>query len=185
MTDRITQSEFQQMRSSASGRKLSDVAAAAMERTGEALKTQPAPSSARKTASPKPPTEHEEQVVLLQWVETSKTKWPELEMLFAIPNGAKLPYRKVTKKGVAISHERTKMLKEGMRPGVPDLMLAIARRDYHGMFIEMKRAKKSLSTVSPEQRAWIEALTRRGYYAVICYGADEAKAAIESYLGAQ
>ena len=46
MTDRITQSEFQQMRSLASGRKLSDVAAAA---------------NARKIASPKPPTEHEEQ----------------------------------------------------------------------------------------------------------------------------
>ena len=48
MVERITQSEFRQMRSSASGRKLSDVAAAAMEWVGEAVKTQPAPSNARK-----------------------------------------------------------------------------------------------------------------------------------------
>lgn len=150
---------------------------------GDEIKTQPAVRKCKKAVLPKPPTEHEEQVALMEWVRAMEPELPELQMLFAIPNGAKLPYRKVTKKGVAISHERAKMLKEGMRPGIPDLMLPVARRDYYGCFIEMKRAKKSLSVISPEQQAWIDALTQKGYFAVICYGAEEAKATILNYLG--
>lgn len=60
MVDRITQSEFRQMRSSASGTSLREIAGAALSKSG-GENAQPAPSNARKIASPKPPTEHEEQ----------------------------------------------------------------------------------------------------------------------------
>ena len=34
------------------------------------------------------PSEHQEQVYIFQWAELNKNKYPELEMLFAIPNGS-------------------------------------------------------------------------------------------------
>jgi len=140
---------------------------------------------AKRKAKPKSPTEHEEQVFLMEWADRELFKYPQLSLLFAIPNGAKLPYRRVTNKGVAISHERRKMLKEGMRAGVPDLMMAYPSKGFHGLFIEMKRAEKSLSTVSEAQRDWITNLCANGYRAEICYGWEAARDVILDYLGAK
>ena len=91
---------------------------------------------------------------------------------FAIPNGTHIK-----------SHAgRAKAHREGLKKGVPDMMVAVANKDYHGLLIEMKRAKKSLSTVSPSQRKWNIALNKNGYYAVICYGHTEAIQCIDMYL---
>lgn len=72
--------------------------------------------------------------------------------------------------------------KQGMKKGFPDNFIAEPRGKYHGLFIELKRAKKSLSNKSPEQRRWIKALAKKGYKAVFCYGAEEAKRAVLEYL---
>ena len=57
MTDRITQAEFRQMRSSASGKSLREIAEAAQSKASGG-KTQPAPSNARKMrlVLPMPPS---------------------------------------------------------------------------------------------------------------------------------
>lgn len=100
------------------------------------------------------------------------------DWLFAIPNGGSR--RKLTGR---VSLEALRMRREGVRAGVPDLMLAIPSGSWHGLFIEMKRREKSASRVSPDQKTWLERLQRRGYRAEICYGADEAIALIREYLG--
>ena len=138
----------------------------------------------RKSATIKPPTEYEEQVELFVWADRMFYRLPELDLLFATINGAKMPYGK-NKNGHRFSKEAMRQKKAGLKSGVPDLILPVARRDYYGLFIELKRAKKSLSVVSDEQKQWIEKLTARGYLAVICYGAEEAKAVILNYLGAK
>lgn len=114
--------------------------------------------------------EHDEQVALVQWADYQRFNGEAIgEDLFAIPNGAR------TSMSVA------KRLKaEGLRSGVPDLMLAIPVAQYHGLFIEMKARGKY---PSPEQRARIERLQRRGYKAVCCQGFDAARVEIERYLG--
>jgi hypothetical protein len=182
------------LKSSASGNDLRGIAEAAFAAQGKPLvvskvvKAGQSKAEAsqkprkRKPAAPKPPTEHEEQVSLIQWAESQSARLPALRMLFAIPNGAKLPYRKVTAKGVAISHERRKMLAEGMRPGVPDAFLACPSNGQNGLFIEMKRAQKSLSKTSPEQLSWHSALSAMGYRVEVCYGCEAAKNAILNYL---
>ncbi len=88
---------------------------------------------------------------------------------FAIPNGGK---RSKT--------EAARMVAQGVRPGVPDLMIPRAAGKYHGLFIEMKREKGS--TTTSDQKAWIAALNAEGYYARVCKGFDEARETIELYM---
>lgn len=100
------------------------------------------------------------------------------DWLFAIPNGGSR--RRLTGR---VSLEALRMRREGVRAGVPDLMLAIPSGEWNGLFLEMKRRVKSASRVSPEQKMWQERLRERGYRAEVCYGADEAIALIREYLG--
>lgn len=112
-------------------------------------------------------SEHAHQVTLINWFDAA---YPKLsERLFAIPNGG---HRHVA--------TAKKMKSEGVRAGVPDCMLPVAKGGYHGIFIELKKTKTG--RVSKEQKAWNEFLNEQGYLAVICYGFDEAKKAIEEYL---
>ena len=92
------------------------------------------------------PLEHEEQASLISWCFAAQKLIPELSMLFAIPN-----------QGAA----RLKNLQtEGVMKGVPDLFLAVARGQYHGLFIELKRRKGG--KVSFEQTQWLNELTIQG-----------------------
>lgn len=135
----------------------------------------------RKPAAPKPPTEHQEQAELFRWSRSQIKTIPALRMLFAIPNGAKLPYGK-NRNGQRFSKEAMKLKKEGLEPGVPDTFLAYPAAGKYGLFIEMKRAKKSLSTTSPEQLAWHSALSAMGYRVEVCYGWEAARDVILNYL---
>ncbi|MBQ6344111.1 MAG: VRR-NUC domain-containing protein [Anaerolineaceae bacterium] len=116
------------------------------------------------------PTEHEEQVSLFKWADQMSGEYPALKLLFAIPNGS---YK-------SISAAR-RFSAEGLRPGVPDICLPVASRQCHALYIEMKRIKGG--RISPEQKAWINMLTRAGNLAVVCYGAASAKSVIMEYLG--
>ena len=117
------------------------------------------------------PYEHDEQVAVKEWAESMEATEPDLWGLHAIPNGGQ-------------RHKKTAadLKAEGVKSGVPDLDLPIARGKYIGLRIEMKRRKKSLSKVDPEQVKWIDWLRAQGHMVAVCYGADEAIAVIERYL---
>lgn len=115
------------------------------------------------------PTEHQEQVALFDWAAWQAGLWPELRLLYAIPNGGKREIRTAA------------MLKsEGVKPGVPDICLPIPRGGKHGLYIELKRRKGG--TVSPAQEAWIRALCLQGYECCVCCGWDQARETILRYL---
>ena len=118
-------------------------------------------------APPQPtvPTESEEQEALFAWCLANG-----IDMVH-IPNE-----RKCT------AYVAGQLLRQGMRKGFPDNFIPIARGGFHGLFIELKRAKKSLSKKSPEQREWVKKLNAAGYKAVFCYGAEEAKKVISEYI---
>ena len=111
------------------------------------------------------PTEHAEQVSLIQWFDKA---YPELR-IFSIPNGGK--------RGKL---EAMRLQMEGVRPGVPDLMLPEPRGGFHGLFVEMKRTKGG--SVSAEQKDWMAYLLGKGYQVKICKGYVEARKEIECYL---
>lgn len=69
--------------------------------------------------------------------------------------------------------------RQGVKAGVPDICLPVARNGYHGLYIELK-AGKNKATKSQEK--WQVFLNSQGYYAVICYGWHEAAKVIEEYL---
>lgn len=115
------------------------------------------------------PYESAEQAALFKWAHMARGKWPELGMLFHIPNG-----------GSRDPREAHNLKLQGVRPGVPDICLPVPRGGFHGLFIELKRRKGG--TVSEDQRGWIDALTRQGYRATVCRGWDAARAEIELYL---
>jgi hypothetical protein len=119
------------------------------------------------------PTEHQEQVWLFRWAAFNEHRYPELRWMFAVPNGAYLGYRVRQIRGA-------KLKAEGLRRGVPDIFLPVAKRDYHGLFIEMKRVKGGKK--SDAQIAWKEALEQNGYLVLICEGWLMARANIEWYL---
>lgn len=115
------------------------------------------------------PTESAEQQLLFQWARMQSGKYPELTLLYHIPNEGKRSHK-----------TGARMKAEGLKTGVPDICLPVARGGHHGLYIELKRVKNSRVTVA--QMAWIEALTRQGYVAAVCRGADEAIELITRYM---
>lgn len=114
--------------------------------------------------------EHKEQVNLIQWwTYTSKSFGIDENLLFAIPNGGQ--------RAIVVA---SKLKAEGVRPGIPDLLLAYPNNQYHGLFIEMKKQKGGV--VSEYQKNCIKLLNDAGYHAIICHGWLDAKEAIEQYL---
>lgn len=114
------------------------------------------------------PTEHDEQVALFQWAAANEEEHEELKLLFAVPNGGYRPMATAAQ-----------LKAEGVRAGVPDVCLPVARGRFHSLWIEMKRKP---NTTSDAQRAWLDALRRYGHCAVVCWSANEAINSIISYL---
>jgi len=115
------------------------------------------------------PTESQEQQTLFAWARLMEKKHPELEFLTHIPNG-----------GFRNKSEAARFKAEGVRKGFPDIILPVARQGYHSLAIELKRRQGGRLTT--EQRYWLNNLTRQGWYARVCNGADEAIRVIDWYL---
>ena len=94
-------------------------------------------------------SEHAEQKHLMVWAATMSLTVPAYESLFAIPNG-----------GQRTKAAAGKLKAEGVKPGVPDLFLAIARGKSKGLFIELKRLQNG--RVSPDQAIWHTRLRGNG-----------------------
>ena len=70
----------------------------------------------------------------------------------------------------------------GLSAGFPDLIVFQTPPKFpnsKGLGIEMKRAKKSASRVSPEQKQWLKTLEQHGYICMVAYGAAEAIAKLQ------
>ena len=126
-------------------------------------------STQRRAAAFRVPTESEEQQALFQWAGLQRGKYPELDLLYHIPNG-----------GNRSKAEAGRFKAEGVKAGVPDICLPVARGCFHGLYVELKREKGSKT--SDEQKRWIEKLSKQGYFAVVCRGWTKAAEAIVLYL---
>lgn len=116
-------------------------------------------------------TEAQEQEAVIRWAEMSTGRYPELALLFHIPNGGS---RRDAREGAHLK-------KLGVRAGVPDLFLPVPRGAYHGLFIEMKREKGGRT--SKDQEMWLLALGSKGYATYVANGFEEARQMLEEYLG--
>lgn len=114
-------------------------------------------------------TESQEQQLLFEWAVLAAGRWPELALMYHIPNG-----------GSRSKSEAGRFRAEGVKAGVPDICLPVAQGGYHGLYIELKRVKGG--RVSTAQQGWIAALRDQGYYACVCKGWDDAAHVIKKYL---
>ncbi len=112
--------------------------------------------------------EDNEQICLMEWAAAQSGKFPELSLIFHIPNGGKRNAR-----------EASRFKRMGVKAGVPDLFLPVPRGGCHGLFIELKAPRGRLSDY---QCGWLESLKASGYAVSVCYGCNEAQRDILEYL---
>ena len=113
-------------------------------------------------------SEAQEQIAVMRWAELQSHIYPELNLLFHIPNGSNK------------SKAQAGLFKAmGLKSGVPDLFLPVARQCYHGLFIEMKTKKGVLST---SQEWWLFELQKQGYRVDIARSFEEAIETLRGYL---
>ena len=134
-----------------------------VELNGDTLKLPAQKRAMRPVAS-----EEVEQIRLFQMVEERLPEYPDLRLLFHVPNGG---HRSKATAG--------RLKASGVKAGVPDLLLLVPRGKYHGMACELKVQGGMLS---PSQRVWLESLEEKGYYTAVALGADEALERLVGYL---
>lgn len=122
------------------------------------------------------PTEHAEQVAVIQWwaIYAAAHKI-DARLLMAIPNAQKF-MSLARNMHAALATIRA----EGFRDGVPDLLLAVPILKRHGLFVELKRLDGKLKA---EQHSFGMLLQSQGYAWAMAKGAKEAIRAISAYLG--
>ena len=113
-------------------------------------------------------TESSEQQALFEWVEIASKQIPELRLLHAIPNSGK---RHIV--------TAVRMKKEGVKAGVSDIFLPVARGGFYGLYMELKIKGGKLTD---KQREWIELTREQGYMSIVCFGWEMARREIEWYL---
>ena len=117
----------------------------------------------------KPPKEAEEQSMLFNWADWKSYKYPELQLMYHVPNG-----------GSRNKIEAARLKAQGVKPGVPDICLPVARSGYHGLYIELKRQEGG--RVSDNQMVMLQNLADQGYAVSVCKGWKAASKVIKDYL---
>ena len=112
--------------------------------------------------------EHQHQVALFDWARLEAATTPDLDLLYAIPNG-----------GARSAAVGARLKAEGVKAGMPDVHLPVPRGQWASLYIELKAPG---GKVAPHQRDMLAALERAGNRAVVCLGWLEARAAITDYL---
>jgi len=110
-----------------------------------------------------------EQAALIKELELSLPAVAAL--IYHVPNGGH------RHKLVAI-----KLKGQGVKAGVPDLVLPMARGGYFGLYLEFKATAPNDAAVSASQHAWIRRLSEQGYLAIVCRGHFDAMEQIRAYL---
>lgn len=112
-----------------------------------------------------------QQEIILWWEENCSTWNAESHELFHIPNG------------LIASNQIRNVKALGVRPGIPDLFLAIPNDVYAGLFIELKAPSVDKTRgLSRVQTRMVARLNLRGYSAVVVNELEDAIMAITAYM---
>jgi hypothetical protein len=96
---------------------------------------------------------------------------PELEWLYAIPNGG---WRGMSQGGA--------LKAEGVKSGVADIFWPVARHGLRGLYIEMKKENGTPSNFSEEQLDFAAFVIREGYGWYPSFGWEQAAKIIKWYF---
>lgn len=134
--------------------------------------------------------EEAEQAALVEWaayvsiLDDDRKPVQLCELIIAIPNGAHLAGDD-KQRGMQMG----RLIAMGVKPGAADLFVPLARGEWHGLFVELKKPRKAFKypsdlarAVSPAQEAFGELVGRFRFKHAVCYGFDEARNVIERYI---
>jgi hypothetical protein len=114
--------------------------------------------------------EGEEQV---QVIEEFRYSHPDVgHLLIHIPNGGSRKNK----------FEGYRLKRQGVRAGVSDLLLPVARGGYFGLWIEFKATPPLDAPVTQSQQDWIKEMNDQGYKAEICLGITAALDVLKTYM---
>jgi hypothetical protein len=113
--------------------------------------------------------EGQEQAALMRELEL---RYPAVfELMYHVPNG-----------GHRVKAVAGKLKAQGVKAGIPDLVLTMARGGFFGLYIEFKATPPNDAPISPSQHARIRKLNEQGYLAVVCRGHFDTIEQIRAYL---
>lgn len=120
-------------------------------------------------------SEHSIQTAFFAWANMNKETYPQLEVLmFAVPNG-----------GHRSKAQAAKLKVEGVKAGVPDVFLSVARKGWNGLYIEFKRPgteKQKEGRLTKEQARFAEMVKAENYYHFVAYSYGQAAQMVVNYL---
>ncbi len=120
----------------------------------------------RRAKKPRNDLEHQLQTAFFQWL---AIQHPTIHKVsFAIPNAAKRSF--VT---------AAKLKDEGLKAGVPDVLLCVPHGTYAGFFIEFKIKPNKPTDL---QVAMMAELTANGYRCEVIYDLDSAISFVNDYI---
>lgn len=108
------------------------------------------------------------QETIMQWCALQKNRYPELDLLYHVPNGGRRD------KATAMAMKR-----QGVKAGVSDLVLPVARKNYHGLYLELKAPGGCLEQ---SQKDFLQKVEQQGYLGIVCVGWTAAVDALKEYL---
>lgn len=109
------------------------------------------------------------QIAVIQWATLqAKCGRRELELLYAVPNGL-----------WTTAAQAGKAKASGLKSGVPDLHLPVARGGFIGLWIEMKSERGQLKA---PQAWWHDRLIAEGGCVALCFNAGQAIDTLTEYL---
>lgn len=108
------------------------------------------------------------QEAIFSWCDYNRNRYPELELLYHVPNGGK--------RDAATARA---LKRQGVKAGISDLVLPVARSGYHGLYVELKAPGGKLEQ---SQIDFIQAVEAQGYFARVCVGWQAAVQTLSAYL---
>jgi hypothetical protein len=101
-----------------------------------------------------------------------RTRMPEVaDLIYHVPNG-----------GHRVKAVAAKLKAQGVKAGIPDLVLPMARGGFFGLYIEFKATPPNDAAISSSQHERIRKLNAQGYLAVVCRGHFDTIEQIRAYL---
>jgi hypothetical protein len=101
-----------------------------------------------------------------------RARMPEVaDLIFHVPNG-----------GHRVKAVAAKLKAQGVKAGIPDLVLPMARGGFFGLYIEFKATPPNDAAISSSQHERISKLNAQGYLAVVCRGHFDTIEQIRAYL---
>ena len=110
------------------------------------------------------------QMQIVEWTQVPavREKYPELALLYHTANERKCSV-----------YQGVHFKRMGVKSGIPDLHLPVARKGYHSLYIELKSKNGRLSD---SQKWWLDKLSEQGHLCMVCRGPKEAFEQLVRYL---